>query len=150
MCVRETYAATIERCIPKLHSEAQRNAAIDKGWTDGKGDDDQATAGNGHEEGWLTQVVKILQLANPALTAEEAIVRAMGLVSINNQALHGETEKIPKDVSSSIAHIKKLSNSNWHTWEPTFIDCLQRVHNAKEILYDTIAPGNKLLSWYQS
>ncbi|SOV01826.1 uncharacterized protein UDID_18800 [Ustilago sp. UG-2017a] len=98
-------------------------------------DDDQATAGNGQEEGWLTQVVRILQLANPALTAEEAIVRAMGLVNIRNQAPRGETEKIPKDVSSSIAHIKKLSDNNWHTWEPTFIDCLQRVCNAKEILY---------------
>ncbi|SOV05223.1 uncharacterized protein UDID_17870 [Ustilago sp. UG-2017a] len=95
-------------------------------------DDDQATAGNGREEGWLTQAVRILQLANPALTAEEAIARAMGLVNISNQAPRGEAEKIPKDVSSSIAHIKKLSNSNWHTWEPTFIDCLQRVHNAKK------------------
>ncbi|KAJ1595211.1 hypothetical protein NDA11_005304 [Ustilago hordei] len=55
----------------------------------------------------------------------------------------GETEKIPKDVSSSIAHIKKLSDSNWHTWEPTFIDCLQRVHNAKEILYGTVVPGSE-------
>ncbi|SOV04864.1 uncharacterized protein UDID_17218 [Ustilago sp. UG-2017a] len=106
-------------------------------------DDDQATAGNGREEGWLTQAVRILQLANPALTAEEAIARAMGLVNISNQAPHGETEKIPKDVSSSIAHIKKLSDSNWHTWEPTFIDCLQRVHNAKEILYGTVVPGSE-------
>ncbi|SOV05420.1 uncharacterized protein UDID_18418 [Ustilago sp. UG-2017a] len=106
-------------------------------------DDDQATAGNGQEEGWLTQVVRILQLANPALTAEEAIVRAMGLVNISNQAPRGETEKIPKDVSSSIAHIKKLNEGNWHTWEPTFIDCLQRVHNAKEILYGEIAPGSE-------
>ncbi|SYW85124.1 uncharacterized protein UHO2_06750 [Ustilago hordei] len=106
-------------------------------------DDDQATAGNGREEGWLMQVVRILQLANPALTAEEAIVRAMGLVNISNQAPCGETEKIPKDVSSSIAHIKKLSDSNWHTWEPTFIDCLQRVHNVKEILYGTIVPGSE-------
>ncbi|SOV05113.1 uncharacterized protein UDID_17840 [Ustilago sp. UG-2017a] len=81
--------------------------------------------------------------ANPVLTAEEAIVRAMGLVSISNQAPRRETEKIPKDVSSSIAHIKKLSDSNWYTWEPTFINCLQRVHNAKEILYGMIAPGNK-------
>ncbi|SOV02005.1 uncharacterized protein UDID_18931 [Ustilago sp. UG-2017a] len=109
----------------------------------GRGDDDQVTAGNGHEEGWLMQVVKILQLANSALTAEEAIVRAMSLISISNQAPRGETKKIPKDVSSSIVHIKKLSDSNWHTWEPTFIDCLQRVHNAKEILYGTIAPGNE-------
>ena len=109
----------------------------------GRGDDDQATAGNGHEEGWLTQVVKILQLANPVLTAEEAIVRAMSLVSISNQAPRGETEKIPKDMLSSIAHIKKLSDSNWHTWEPTFIDCLPRVHNAKEILYGTIAPRDE-------
>ncbi|SOV05373.1 uncharacterized protein UDID_18401 [Ustilago sp. UG-2017a] len=106
-------------------------------------DDDQATAGNGQEEGWLTQVVRILQLANPALTAEEVIVRAMGLVNISNQAPRGETEKIPKDVLSSIAHIKKLSNNNWHTWEPTFIDCLQRVRNAKEILYGTVVPGSK-------
>ncbi|SOV04850.1 uncharacterized protein UDID_17211 [Ustilago sp. UG-2017a] len=106
-------------------------------------DDDQATVGNGREEGWLTQVVRILQLANPALTAEEAIVRAMGLVNISNQAPRGETEKIPKDVSSSIAHIKKLNEGNWHTWEPTFIDCLQRVHNAKEILYGEIAPGSE-------
>ncbi|SOV08352.1 uncharacterized protein UDID_17358 [Ustilago sp. UG-2017a] len=106
-------------------------------------DDDQATAGNGREEGWLTQVVRILQLANPALTAEEAIVRAMGLVNISNQAPRGETEKIPKDVSSSIAHIKKLSDNNWHTWEPTFINCLQRVRNAKEILYGTVAPGSE-------
>ncbi|SOV09142.1 uncharacterized protein UDID_18279 [Ustilago sp. UG-2017a] len=106
-------------------------------------DDDQATAGNGREEGWLMQAVRILQLANPALTAEEAIARAMGLVNINNQAPCGETEKIPKDVSSSIAHIKKLSDSNWHTWEPTFIDCLQRVHNAKEILYGTVVPGSE-------
>ncbi|SOV08433.1 uncharacterized protein UDID_17387 [Ustilago sp. UG-2017a] len=91
-------------------------------------DDDQAAAatGNGREEGWLTQVVRILQLANPALMAEEAIM-----------------EKIPKDISSSIAHIKKLSDSNWHTWEPTFIDCLQRVRNAKEILYSIITPGSK-------
>ncbi|KAJ1572025.1 hypothetical protein NDA15_002929 [Ustilago hordei] len=103
----------------------------------GRGDDDQTTTSNGQEEGWLTQVVRILQLANPALSAEEAIVRAMGLVNISNQAPRGETEKIPKDVSSSIAHIKKLSDSNWHTWEPTFIDCLQRVHNAKEILPDS-------------
>ncbi|KAJ1603991.1 hypothetical protein NDA14_003418 [Ustilago hordei] len=109
----------------------------------GRGDDDQMTTSNGQEEGWLTQVVRILQLANPALSAEEAIVRAMGLVNISNQAPRGETEKIPKDVSSSIAHIKKLSDSNWHTWEPTFIDCLQRVHNAKEILYGTVAPGSK-------
>ncbi|SOV06119.1 uncharacterized protein UDID_19410 [Ustilago sp. UG-2017a] len=109
----------------------------------GRGDDDQATTGNGQEEGWLTQVVRILQLANPALTAEEAIVRAMGLISISNQTLRGETEKIPKEVSSAIAHIKKLSDSNWHTWDPTFIDCLQRVHNAKEILYGTVAPGNE-------
>ncbi|SOV08814.1 uncharacterized protein UDID_17749 [Ustilago sp. UG-2017a] len=96
-------------------------------------DDDQAaaTAGNGREEGWLTQVVRILQLANPALTAEEAI------------APQGEAEKIPKDVTSSIAHIKKLNEGNWHTWEPTFIDCLQRVHNAKEILYGEIAPGSE-------
>ncbi|KAJ1044197.1 hypothetical protein NDA10_005691 [Ustilago hordei] len=108
----------------------------------GRGDDDQTT-GNGQEEGWLTQVVRILQLANPALSAEEAIVRAMGLVNISNQAPRGETEKIPKDVSSSIAHIKKLSDSNWHTWEPTFIDCLQRVHNAKEILYGTVVPGSE-------
>ncbi|SOV04657.1 uncharacterized protein UDID_17161 [Ustilago sp. UG-2017a] len=106
-------------------------------------DDDQATAGNGREEGWLTQAVRILQLANPALTAEEVIARAMGLVNINNQAPRGETEKIPKDVSSSIAHIKKLSDSNWHTWEPTFIDCLQRVHNVKEILYGTVVPGSE-------
>jgi hypothetical protein len=67
----------------------------------------------------------------------------MGLVNISNQAPRGETEKIPKDVSSSIAHIKKLSDSNWHTWEPTFIDCLQRVRNAKEILYGTIVPGSE-------
>ena len=44
---------------------------------------------------------------------------------------------------SSIAHIKKLSDSNWHTWEPTFIDCLQWVCNAKEILYGEIAPGSE-------
>ncbi|SPC66390.1 related to retrotransposon protein [Ustilago sp. UG-2017b] len=106
-------------------------------------DDDQATVGNGREEGWLMQVVRILQLANPALTAEEAIVWAMGLVNISNQAPRGETEKIPKDVSSSIAHIKKLSDNNWHTWEPTFIDCLQRVRNVKEILYGTVVPGSE-------
>ncbi|SOV09313.1 uncharacterized protein UDID_18552 [Ustilago sp. UG-2017a] len=106
-------------------------------------DDDQATVGNGREEGWLMQVVRILQLVNLALTAEEVIVRAMGLVNISNQAPRGETEKIPKDVSSSIAHIKKLSNNNWHTWEPTFIDCLQRVCNVKEILYSTIVPGSE-------
>ncbi|SOV04457.1 uncharacterized protein UDID_17093 [Ustilago sp. UG-2017a] len=108
-------------------------------------DDDQAaaTAGNGHEEGWLTQVVRILQLANPALTAEEAIVQAMSLVSISNQAPKGGVEKIPKDISSAIVHIKKLSNNNWHTWEPTFIDCLQRVRNAKEILYGKTAPGSE-------
>ncbi|KAJ1041374.1 hypothetical protein NDA10_007520 [Ustilago hordei] len=108
-------------------------------------DDDQvaAAAGNGQEEGWLMQVVRILQLANPALMAEEAIVWAMGLVTISNQTPRGETKKIPKDVSSSIAHIKKLSNSNWHTWEPTFINCLQRVCNVKEILYGKIAPGSK-------
>ncbi|SYW82026.1 uncharacterized protein UHO2_00511 [Ustilago hordei] len=52
-------------------------------------------------------------------------------------------EKIPKDISSSIAHIKKLSDSNWHTWEPTFINCLQRVCNVKEILYGKIAPGSE-------
>ncbi|SOV07449.1 uncharacterized protein UDID_18907 [Ustilago sp. UG-2017a] len=109
----------------------------------GRGDDDQATTGNGQEEGWLTQVVRILQLANSALTTEEAIMRAMGLISISNQTLRRETEKIPKEVSSAIAHIKKLSDSNWHTWEPTFIDCLQRVHNAKEILYGTVVPGNE-------
>ncbi|SOV07243.1 uncharacterized protein UDID_18752 [Ustilago sp. UG-2017a] len=111
-------------------------------------DDDQvaATAGNGREEGWLTQVVRILQLANLALTAEEAIVRVMSLVNIGNQAPQGEAEKIPKDVTSSIAHIKKLNEGNWHTWEPTFIDCLQRVHNAKEILYGEIAPGSEV-SW---
>ncbi|KAJ1575762.1 hypothetical protein NDA12_004937 [Ustilago hordei] len=109
----------------------------------GRGDDDQTTTSNGQEEGWLMQVVRILQLANPALSAEEAIVRAMGLVNISNQAPRGETEKIPKDVSSSIAHIKKLSDSNWHTWEPTFIDCLQRVHNAKEILYGTVVPRSE-------
>ncbi|SOV09089.1 uncharacterized protein UDID_18260 [Ustilago sp. UG-2017a] len=108
-------------------------------------EDDQvaAAAGNGREEGWLTQVVRILQLANPALTAEEAIVWAMGLVSISNQAPRGEAEKIPKEVLSAIAHIKKLSDNNWHTWEPTFIDCLQRVRNAKEILYSKIAPGSE-------
>ncbi|SOV04924.1 uncharacterized protein UDID_17234 [Ustilago sp. UG-2017a] len=108
-------------------------------------DDDQAaaTAGNGREEGWLTQVVRILQLANPALTAEEAIVRVMSLVNVGNQAPRGEAEKIPKDVTSSIAHIKKLNEGNWHTWEPMFIDCLQRVHNAKEILYGEIAPGSE-------
>ena len=51
-------------------------------------DDDQAAmaAGNGQEEGWLTQVVRILQLANPTLTAEEAIIQAMGLISLSNQA----------------------------------------------------------------
>ncbi|SOV08772.1 uncharacterized protein UDID_17725 [Ustilago sp. UG-2017a] len=108
-------------------------------------DDDQAAAatGNGREEGWLTQVVRILQLVNPALMAEEAIVWAMGLVSISGQTPRREKEKTPKDVSSSIAHIKKLSDSNWHTWEPTFINCLQRVHNAKEILYSIIAPGSE-------
>ncbi|SOV02839.1 uncharacterized protein UDID_18046 [Ustilago sp. UG-2017a] len=108
-------------------------------------DDDQVAAavGNSWEEGWLTQVVRILQLANPALTAEEAIVRAMGLISISNQAPRGEAEKIPKDVLSAIAHIKKLSDNNWHTWEPTFIDGLQQVRNAKEILYGEIAPGSK-------
>ena len=89
------------------------------------------------------QVVRILQLVNPALTAKEAIIWAMGLVSISGQTPHRETEKIPKDVSSSITHIKKLSDSNWHTWEPTFIDCLQRVCNAKEILYGIIAPGSE-------
>lgn len=109
----------------------------------GRGDDDQTTTSSGQEEGWLTQVVRILQQANPALSAEEAIVRAMGLVNSSNQAPRGETEKIPKDVSSSIAHIKKLSDSNWHTWEPTFIDCLQRVRNAKETLYGEIAPGSE-------
>ncbi|SOV07012.1 uncharacterized protein UDID_17989 [Ustilago sp. UG-2017a] len=108
-------------------------------------EDDQvaAAAGNGQEEGWLTQVVRILQLANLALTAEEAIVRAMGLVSISNQAPRGEAEKIPKDILSAIAHIKELSDNNWHTWEPTFIDRLQRVRNAKEILYGEIAPGSE-------
>ncbi|KAJ1023647.1 hypothetical protein NDA18_004634 [Ustilago nuda] len=108
-------------------------------------DDDQAAAatGNGRKEGWLTQIVRILQLANLALTAEEVIVRAMSLVSVGNQAPQGEAEKIPKDVTSSIAHIKKLSDGNWHTWEPMFIDCLQWVHNAKEILYGEIAPGSE-------
>ncbi|KAJ1019563.1 hypothetical protein NDA18_006041 [Ustilago nuda] len=67
----------------------------------------------------------------------------MSLVSISNQAPKGEVEKIPKDVSSAITHIKKLSNNNWHTWEPTFIDCLQQVHNAKENLYGKIAPGSE-------
>ena len=89
------------------------------------------------------QVVRILQLANLVLTAEEAIVWPMGLVSISNQAPRGEAEKIPKDVSSAIAHIKKFSDNNWHTWEPTFIDCLQQVCNAKEILYGKIAPGSE-------
>ncbi|SYW74270.1 uncharacterized protein UHO2_01135 [Ustilago hordei] len=90
-------------------------------------DDDQAaaTAGNGCKEGWLTQVVRILQLANLALTVEEAIVQVMSLISISSQAPKGEVEKIPKDISSAIAHIKKLSDNNWHTWEPTFINCLQ-------------------------
>ena len=39
-------------------------------------DDDQAavTVGNGCKEGWLMQIVRILQLANLALTAEEAII----------------------------------------------------------------------------
>ncbi|KAJ1037440.1 hypothetical protein NDA10_007409 [Ustilago hordei] len=108
-------------------------------------DDDQAatTMGNGCEEGWLTQVVRILQLANLALTVEEAIVQAMSLISISSQAPKGEAEKIPKDILSAIAHIKKLSDNNWHTWEPTFINCLQQVHNAKEILYSKIAPGSK-------
>ncbi|KAJ1573877.1 hypothetical protein NDA15_006513 [Ustilago hordei] len=109
----------------------------------GRGDDDQTTTGNRQEEGWLMQVVRILQLVNPALMAEEAIMRAMGLISISNQTPCRETEKIPKEVSSAIAHIKKLSDSNWHTWEPTFIDCLQRVHNVKEILYGTVVPGNE-------
>ncbi|KAJ1036703.1 hypothetical protein NDA10_001997 [Ustilago hordei] len=85
----------------------------------GRGDDDQTTTGNRQEEGWLMQVVRILQLVNPALMAEEAIMRAMGLISISNQTPCRETEKIPKEVSSAIAHIKKLSDSNWHTWEPT-------------------------------
>ncbi|KAJ1596214.1 hypothetical protein NDA14_000979 [Ustilago hordei] len=67
----------------------------------------------------------------------------MGLISISNQAPRGEAEKIPKDISSAIAHIKKLSDNNWHTWEPTFINCLQQVHNAKEILYGEIAPGSE-------
>ncbi|KAJ1034208.1 hypothetical protein NDA18_001073 [Ustilago nuda] len=108
-------------------------------------DDDQAATatGNGRKEGWLTQIVRILQLANLALTVEEAIVQAMSLVSVGNQAPRGEAEKIPKDVTSSIAHIKKLSDSNWHTWEPMSIDCLQWVHNAKEILYGEIAPGSE-------
>ena len=50
-------------------------------------DDDQVAtaAGNGREEGWLMQVVRILQLANLALTVEEAIVWVMGLVTISNQ-----------------------------------------------------------------
>ncbi|SYW79541.1 uncharacterized protein UHO2_04184 [Ustilago hordei] len=109
----------------------------------GRGDDDQTTTGNGQEEGWLMQVVRILQLANPALMAKEAIMRAMGLISISNQTPCRETEKIPKEVSSAIVHIKKLSDSNWHTWEPTFINCLQRVHNEKEILYGTVVPGNE-------
>ncbi|SOV01597.1 uncharacterized protein UDID_18137 [Ustilago sp. UG-2017a] len=108
-------------------------------------DDDQAatTVGNGRKEGWLTQVVRILQLANPALTVEEAIVQAMSLVNVGNQAPRGEAEKIPKDMTSSITHIKKLNEGNWHTWEPTFINCLQQVHNAKEILYGEIAPGSE-------
>ena len=53
-----------------------------------------------------------------------------------------QTETIPRDVSSAVAHIKKLTDSNWHTWEPTFIDCIQRVRNAKEILQGTIGPND--------
>ena len=88
------------------------------------------------------EAVRILQQANPDLAAEQALVQAIGLINISAQPTCREAEKIPKDVSSTIAHIKKLNDSNWHTWEPTFINCLQRVHNAKEILYGTIAPGN--------
>ena len=88
------------------------------------------------------EAVRILQQANPDLAAEQALVQAIGLINISAQPTCREAEKIPKDVSSTIAHIKKLNDNNWHTWEPTFINCLQRVHNAKEILYGTIAPSN--------
>ncbi|CDW97587.1 hypothetical protein [Sporisorium scitamineum] len=97
----------------------------------------------GPQEGWLTEAVRILQQANPDLAAKQALIQAMGLINISTQPVCREAKKIPKDVSSAIAHIKKLNDSNWHTWEPTFIDCLQRVHNVKEILYGTIAPGNE-------
>lgn len=106
-----------------------------------RGDDGQADTGP--QEGWLTEVVRILQQASLSLTAEQAIVQAMALVTVSSQPTRKIIEKIPKDVHSSITHIKKLNDSNWHTWEPTFIDCLQRVPNAKEILYGTIVPGNE-------
>ena len=109
----------------------------------GRGDDDQAAPAMGPQEGWLTEAVRILQQANPDMGVEQALVQAMGLMNVNAQPVHKKAEKIPKDVTSAIAHIKKLNDCNWHTWEPTFIDCLQRVDNAKEILYGTIAPGNE-------
>lgn len=92
-------------------------------------------------EGWLPQMVQILQQADPALSVEDALAKAVAVLSVNAQPARQDTEKIPKDVTSAIMHIKKLNDSNWHTWELTFIDCIQRVHNAKEILQGTITPG---------
>jgi hypothetical protein len=67
----------------------------------------------------------------------------MGMIHVSRQPTRKEVTKIPKDVSSSIAHIKKLNDSNWHAWEPTFIDCIQRVPNAKEILHGIITPADE-------
>ena len=109
----------------------------------GREDGDHPEGGTGGQDGLLSEAVRILQAAHPALTTEEALVRAMGMIHVSRQPTRKEATKIPKDVSSSIAHIKKLNDSNWHTWEPTFIDCLQRVPNAKEILYGTITPADE-------
>ena len=108
----------------------------------GRGDDDQPEREAAGNDSLLTEAVRILQTANPLLTVEDALVRALGLLSIHRQPARRETEVIPKDVTSAIAHIKKLNDSNWHTWEPTFIDCLQRVPLAKEILYGTVTPAD--------
>lgn len=104
-------------------------------------EDNQAAAA---PESWLPQMVQILRQADLALSAEDALAKAVAILNVNHQPQtpRQQTETIPRDVSSAVAHIKKLTDSNWHTWEPTFIDCIQRVRNAKEILQGTIGPND--------
>ncbi|SOV05264.1 uncharacterized protein UDID_17875 [Ustilago sp. UG-2017a] len=61
---------------------------------------------------------------------------------MNLQPNASQAEKIPKSVLSIVSQIVKLNKNNWAIWEPMFMDCIQPIKNAKQILTGEISSNH--------
>ncbi|SNX81376.1 uncharacterized protein MEPE_00081 [Melanopsichium pennsylvanicum] len=86
----------------------------------------------------LDRTMTLIRTAHEDWSEDQVLEKAFSLININAPQEPREADKIPRSVISIISNITKLNENNWAIWEPKFIDCIQTIKNADEILTGAI------------